>query len=163
MVVTTVQDTITSKIYHIRSKYLFGADGAKSRIVEQLGLPLTKKPSQGVALNVLVKADLSKLMKTRTGNLHWIIQPDIESPDFAWWAIMRMVKPWTEWLVILLYKQECDPDFTPTEDQVMQRTSELIGDDTIPVELVRIDKWIINETIAESYSKGRVYVGFDLV
>jgi hypothetical protein len=24
------------------------------------------------------------------------------------------------------------------------------------VELIRIDKWIINETVAETYSKGRV-------
>ena len=155
-VVSTVKDRTTGASYLIRSKYVFGADGARSRIVSQLNLPLTIKPGQGIALNVLVKADLSKLIRTRTGNLHWIIQPDVEAPDFAWWSIVRMVKPWSEWLIIMSYKSTCDPDFTPTEEQVLSHVSNIIGDDTIPVDLVRIDKWRINETYANEYDKGRV-------
>lgn len=151
---TVVHDMIFDTTETIRCKYLFGADGARSRIVEQLGLPLSIKPSQGIALNVLLRADLSDLMKTRVGNLHYVIQPDAEMPDFAGWSIVRMVKPWSEWLIIMMYKPSCHAEFTPSMEQVQAQVSRVIGTDSIPVEIQRIDKWIINETVAESYSKG---------
>jgi len=97
-------------------------------------------------------------MKTRVGNLHYVIQPDVEMPDFAGWSIMRMVKPWYEWLVIMMYKPTCPAAFMPTQEQVHEQAKRVIGDPTIPVEILRIDKWIINEIVAESYSKGRVSV-----
>ena len=67
-----------------------------------------------------------------------------------------MVKPWHEWLIILMYKPTCPAEFTPTSEQVTKQVKAVIDDDTIPVEILRMDKWIINETAARSYSKGRV-------
>jgi 2-polyprenyl-6-methoxyphenol hydroxylase-like FAD-dependent oxidoreductase len=155
-IVSRVQDGITKSVFEIKSKYLLGADGAKSKIVEQLKLPLVVKPSQGVALNVLVEADMSRLMKTRTGNLHYIMRPEVETPDFAWWAIARMVKPWHEWLFIFMYKPTCPPEFTPSSEDVAKQIREVIDDDSIPVDILRTDKWVIQETVAKAYSKSRV-------
>lgn len=117
---------------------------------------MSVQPSQGVALNVLLRADLSDMMKSRVGNLHYVIRPDAEMPDFAAWSIVRMVKPWHEWLVIMMYKPTCAVEFMPTMQQVQEQVTAVIGDSTIPVEILRIDKWVINETVAASYSKGRV-------
>jgi len=114
------------------------------------------KPSQGIALNVLLRADLSDIMEHRVGNLHYVIRPDAEMPDFAGWSIVRMVKPWYEWLVIMMYKPTCPAEFTPSKEQVEDQVKAVLGSSAIPVEILRIDKWIINETVAESYSKGRV-------
>lgn len=155
-VITTVQDTIFKTSYKIRSKYLFGADGARSKIVQQLPLPLTTKPSQGTALNVLIKADMSNLIKTRMGLLHYIIQPNVDNPDFASWAIVRMVKPWSEWLIILMYAPSLSSEYVPTQQQVEEQVAKIIDDDSISVQVVRIDKWVINEQVAQSYSKDRV-------
>ncbi len=71
--------------------------------MRQLKIPLIKRPGQGIALNVLVKVDLSAAMEHRVGNLHWVMQPDREYPSFGWAANVRMVKPWTEfvWLSTL--------------------------------------------------------------
>jgi 2-polyprenyl-6-methoxyphenol hydroxylase-like FAD-dependent oxidoreductase len=140
----------------IRCKYLYGADGAKSIVVQQLGLPMSIQPSQGIALNVLLRADLSDIMGPRVGNLHYVIQPDVEQPDFAAWSIVRMVKPWYEWLVIMMYKPTCPADFMPEKRQVEEQIKSVIGDSTILVDILRIDKWVINETVAEYYSKGQV-------
>lgn len=126
--------------------------------MQQLELPLSVKPSQGIALNVLIRADLSRLMKTRVGNLHYVIRPDVEMPDFAGWSIVRMVKPWHQWLIIMMYKPTCPVDFMPTQGQVHDQVKEVIGDDSVPIEILRIDKWVINETVAATYSKGRVCV-----
>lgn len=152
----TVRDMIFDKIEKIKTKYLFGADGAKSQVAHQLKLPMFIKPSQGIALNVLLRADLSKLMKTRVGNLHYVIRPGFQNPDFAGWSIVRMVKPWYEWLFIMMYKPTCPPDFMPSVEQVEAHARSVIGDESIPVEIQRVDKWIINETVAQVYSKGNM-------
>jgi 2-polyprenyl-6-methoxyphenol hydroxylase-like FAD-dependent oxidoreductase len=91
-----VKDNLTNLTYTIESRFLFGCDGARSQVLQQIDIPLIKKPGQGLAINVLIKADLSHLMKARKGNLHWIMQPGEDYPDFGWTCIARMVKPWHE-------------------------------------------------------------------
>ena len=93
-----VKDNITNQIYRIQSKYLFGCDGARSQVLRHLQIPLIKKPGQGLAINILVKIDLSHIVKHRMGNLHWIMQPGEEAPSWGWTAIARMVKPWKEYV-----------------------------------------------------------------
>lgn len=156
-VTTTLQDNISGSRYKVRSRYLFGADGARSPVLKQLGLPLIAKPGQGLAVNVLVKADLSHLMEHRTGNLHWLFQPDRAHPAFGSSCIARMVKPWHEWMFILFPDRDAPSDINPSKEEYLQRVKEFIGDDSIPVEVLGVSKWYINEIVAEKYSKGNVY------
>lgn len=155
IITATVTDNLSRHEYRIRTRYLFGADGARSQIVKQLNLPLAVKPGQGLAINVLVRADLSHLVEHRKGNLHWIMQPDRKHPDFGWMAIVRMVKPWNEWMFILFPTKDFDPRANPSREKYLQRVREFIGDET-PVEIVDISKWSINEIVAEEYSRGNV-------
>lgn len=156
MIITTVRDGITKQTYMIRSKYLFGADGARSQIVKQLDLPMSMEEGQGLAINVLVEADLSHLMEHRMGNLHWIVQPDVEHPDFAWSGIVRMVKPWHEWMFILFPSPGKGMAFNPSHEEYLKRVKEFIGDDTIPAKILSISKWYVNEIVAKEYSKGNM-------
>lgn len=55
---SVVEDLVTGSKLSIRSKYLCGADGANSSIVRELQLPLHDEPFQGLALNVLIEADM---------------------------------------------------------------------------------------------------------
>ena len=55
---SVVEDLVTGTKLSIRSKYLCGADGANSSIVRELQLPLHDEPFQGLALNVLIEADM---------------------------------------------------------------------------------------------------------
>lgn len=121
------------------------------------------KPGQGLAINVLVKADLSHLVAHRKGNLHWVMQPDREHPSFGWMGIVRMVKPWDEWMFILFPSEEFDPQTTnPSKEEYLQRVQKLIGDET-PVQILDISKWYINEIVAEEYSQGNVFCLGDAV
>ena len=156
-IISTVEDTVTGQNYRIRSKYLFGADGARSVIVKQLGLELQGKQSDNLAIDVLVKADLSHLVEHRKGNLHWLIQPEVEHPVWGWLGVARMVKPWHEWIFSLFPSPGYDPKTAtrPSDEEYLQRVKEFIGDDT-SVEMIRVSKWYINEIVAKTYSKGRV-------
>lgn len=153
IITATVQDKISGQEYHIRTKYLFGADGAQSRVVQQLDLPLDRKPGQGFAINVLVKADMSHLVDSRKGNLHWVMQPDKEHPDFGWIGIIRMVKPWDEWMFIFFPSGGADLNNQPTMEEYQKRVRDFIGDDT-PVGILNVSRWFINEVVADTFSKG---------
>ncbi|KAJ5746210.1 hypothetical protein N7520_011392 [Penicillium odoratum] len=160
---STLRDDISGTEYQIRSKYLFGADGARSEVFRQLKLPLDIRPDQGLAYNVHLKADLSRYMKYRTGNLHWLLQPDKEHPLFGWACIARMVKPWDEWLFIVLPERGKELDFEPTHEQWLGRMKEFIGDDSIDTEILGVSKWRINDVVAEKFSEGRVFCLGDAV
>jgi 2-polyprenyl-6-methoxyphenol hydroxylase-like FAD-dependent oxidoreductase len=150
-----VRDDILNLTYEIRTKYLFGADGARSQVVKQLDLPLSVKPGQGLAINILVKADLSHLVEHRKGNLHWVMQPDCKHPKFGWMGIVRMVKPWNEWMFIFFPTRDCDTQAHVLKEEYQKRVRDFIGDDT-PAKILNISKWFINETVAERYSDGNM-------
>ncbi|KAH7255201.1 FAD binding domain-containing protein [Fusarium redolens] len=152
-ITATLKDKFSNLEYKIGTKYLFGADGAQSQVVKQLDLPLERKPGQGLAINVLVKADLSHLVKHREGNLHWVMQPDKEHPEFGWMGIVRMVKPWDEWMFIFFPNRDCDPNIQVSKEEYLERVRDFIGDDT-QAEILNISKWFINEIVAERYSDG---------
>jgi 2-polyprenyl-6-methoxyphenol hydroxylase-like FAD-dependent oxidoreductase len=159
VILSEVYDDISKASYTIKSRYLFGCDGARSQVVRQLQLPLIKKPGQGLALNVLVKADMSHLITHRMGNLHWVIQPDREYPPWGWAAIVRMVRPWDEWMFILLPRpgEDVTQDvMSATQEQYETRVREIIGDELVKIEILDVSKWLINETVAENYSDGNV-------
>ncbi|KAK9856564.1 hypothetical protein MYU51_000279 [Penicillium brevicompactum] len=162
-VLSTLKDNISGALYQIRSKYLFGADGARSEVFRQLELPLDVRPDQGVAYNVHLKADLSSYMQYRTGNLHWLLQPDREHPLFGWACIARMVKPWDEWLFIVLPERGRELETNPSDEQWEQRMKEFIGDDSISTEILGVSKWRINDVVAKKFSKGRVFCLGDAV
>ncbi|KAH8901193.1 hypothetical protein GQ53DRAFT_789927 [Thozetella sp. PMI_491] len=161
-ITAVVRDTISKQEYKIRTKYLFGADGAQSLVVKQLNLPMDRQPGQGLAINILVKTDLSHLVDSRKGNLHWIMQPDREHPEFGWMGIARMVKPWDEWMFILFPNRDVDIHIQPTDDEYMKRVRDFIGDDT-PAEILNVSKWFINEVVAEHYSDGNIFCLGDAV
>ena len=154
-VTTTVLDTVTGHTIYIESKYLAGADGARSEVLQQLDLELTEVPNGSLAYNVLVEAEMSHLMKDSEGLLHVFCQPDKEHPDFASQGIARMVKPWHEWLFIYF----CPPwvqNVTATDDEWAGWTRNFIGDDSVKLKIINVAKWRINECYAKEYSRGRV-------
>lgn len=158
-IISEVEDGVTGKRYKIQSKYLFGCDGARSQVVRQLDIPLDRKPQQGLALNVLVKADMSHLIPNRTGNLHWVFVPEKEYPAWGWAGLVRMVKPWKEWMFIMMPLPGADltvDQFSPTKEECIPRVKELIGDDSVDVEILDVSKWWINEIVAQYYSDGNM-------
>lgn len=156
-VTSTVNDRLTGRTYTIRSKYLFGCDGARSQIMSQLDIPLEKKPGQGLAINLLVQADLEKYMKFRTGNLHWIFQPEVQHPSWGWTCILRMVRAWDQWMFITLPELGfTDFSIRPTEAEYMKRLRQFIGDDSVDIKILDASKWYINEIVASRYSDGNI-------
>ena len=162
VIVSLVRDDLTGQTYRIQSRFLFGCDGARSQVVREIGLPLIKKPGQGLAINVLLKADLSHLVKNRSGNLHWVINPENLNetrPPWAWACLARMIRPWNEWMFIFLPAPGADikgDEITQvTKEEYLREVHNVIGDPEVKdVEIKHVGRWYINETVAERYSDG---------
>ena len=128
------------------------------------GLPFSGTPALSLALNVMVDADLSDHVTHRVGNLHWIMQPD--APEWGWLVIMRMVKPWSEWIMILFQKPGWKPPhegWLPSQAQYEKRVQDLIGDDSVPFKVTGVSKWLVNEVWADKYQEKRIICGGDAV
>ena len=132
--------------------------------MRELDIPLKKDPGQGLAINVLVDADLTHLIKYRTGNLHWIFTPEIEYEPWAWSVLLRMVKAWHQWMFIIMpHPSFEDVRIRPSNEQYLKRAREVVGDDSIPIEILDVAKWYINEIVAEKYSDGNIFCLGDAV
>lgn len=44
-------------------------------------------------------------------------------------------------------------EFNTSHEEYHRRVKELVGDDSIPAEILGVSKWYINEIVAEYYSK----------
>lgn len=96
-VIAKIRKRETGEEYFIRCEYLVGADGARSAVLESLGIPVIGKTINS-AFNVHVEVDLSKYMEHRPGSLNWVL--NTEAPEWSAIGNFRMVRPWSECRVI---------------------------------------------------------------
>jgi 2-polyprenyl-6-methoxyphenol hydroxylase-like FAD-dependent oxidoreductase len=174
MVEAVVEDKLTNREYTIRTKYLCGAEGGNSKVAVQLGLEFEEQPMGSLSLNVEIEADLGHLMKTSPSFLTTLTGDpekdhdkegkidDSDIPPFANVGLLRALKPWNEWTMILF----CDPSvqrINASDEQIMTRIRELIADDSVEIKMKGKYIWRIKDSIAETYSKGSVYCAGDAV
>lgn len=153
-------DRLTQEEFQIRAKYMIGADGARSRVVEQLGISLVGKHGLGDAINVYCEIDLNDSMEHRQGSLYAIIQPG--SSLWAPVAVFRMVRRWDRWLVALIVPESADNP-APSSSDIKARIQELVGPEAPPVNILDVSRWTINDVVAQRYSVGRVFCMGDAV
>ncbi len=158
-VTVAVRDQAAGTPAEIRARYVIGADGGQSRVAEAVSLPMTGRSGLSHALNVRFRADLSRHVAHRPGSLYWILQP--ERAEGMGNAMLRMVRPWDDWVVGFVHLGEKVIDLT--DEEVTNEIRELIQDDSIPVSLVGVYPWRINHVIADRYSAGRVFCAGDAV
>ena len=157
----TLRDDITRAEYQVRAKYVFGADGGRSKVARDLGFPFTESPSLGRAINVLLRADLDHLMASgvRQAQLHTVVQANSQTKlgRFGGAPIMRLIRPWTQWLLVCMSPPVAGPKgpfdgLTPQSPELLDYVRELIGDDSVHVDIERVDPWVLREVVAERFS-----------
>jgi 2,4-dichlorophenol 6-monooxygenase len=160
-VTATVRDRVGGTTYEVRAKYLIGADGGRSVIAQQLDLPFEGQADIAGSMNIVFKADLSRLVEHRPSVLYWVLQPGSNIGGIGM-GLVRMVRPWNEWLIVWGYDiNEPPPELS--DDQARAIAHNLIGDDTIPIEIVSTSLWTNNRLYATRYSEGRVFCMGDAV
>ncbi len=155
-VTVTVHDRLTDKNFTVRCKYLIGADGGNSLVAEHADVPFDGKMGVGGSINILIKADLSKFVAHRPSVLYWVMQPGADVGGIGM-GVVRMVRPWNEWLIIWGYDIN-QPAPEISDEFATSVCHQLIGDSTVPIEVKSTSTWTVNNMYAAHMQKDRVFV-----
>ncbi len=155
-VTTTCLDRLTGTEITIRSKYLIGADGGNSKVVENEGLPIEGNMGVGGSMNILFRADLSKYVAHRPSVLYWVMQPGADVGGIGM-GLVRMIRPWNEWLIVWGYDIN-QPAPEVDEKMATDVARQLVGDPELEIELLSANTWTVNDAYATQLSKGRVFI-----
>lgn len=157
----TVKDRLSGETYEIRAKYLIGADGGRSRVAEVIGLPMQGQMGRAGSMNIIVQADLTRYVAHRPSVLYWVLQPGAQIGGIGA-GLVRMVRPWNEWLFIWGYDIE-QGERQLTNDEAISIVRNLVGDESLEVTVRSTSTWTVNEMYAGHYSSGRVFCMGDAV
>ena len=160
-VTVQLQDRLTGREYSLRARYLVGADGAKSKVMEDAGLELTGQLARAGTAYVLFKADLTRYAAHRPSILYWIVTSNAAFGEIGM-GLLRAITPWNQWIAGWGFDMnKGEPDLSPEE--VLRKIRILVGDPELEIEIETTSVWYVNQAHAPVYSKGRVFCGGDAV
>ena len=156
-----VRDRLTGAVYTIRAKYLIGADGARSMVAADIGLPMEGQMDIAGSMNITFKADIAAYVGHRPSVLYWVIQPGSDVGGIGA-GLVRMIRPWHEWLIVWGYDIS-EPPPAIDEQAATQIVRSLIGLPDLGVEITGTSLWGNNEMYATHLQAGRVFCAGDAV
>lgn len=153
-----ILDRESGEEYLIRAKYAIGADGARSRVAEQVGFPFEGQSALNHMLNAWVEVDLTEHVAYRPAGQYIMLQPGGDS--WVGSGTFVTVVPWKEWVLAREYDPSVgEPD--TSDATVIEAVRTLVGDPSIPVKVKGTSKWQVNNLVAKEYCSGRVFLAGD--
>lgn len=160
-VTARLRDRVRGDEFTLRARYLIGADGARSRVAEQAGLPIDGQSGKAGSMNITFTADLASYVAHRPSVLYWVMRPGAHLGGIGM-GLVRMVRPWNEWLLTWGY-DIAQPPPEVNEAEATRIVRDLVGDPALPVEITSTSLWTVNHSYATKYSSGRVFCAGDAV
>lgn len=160
-VTVRLKERHSGREYCLRARFLVGADGAKSKVAEDIGLPIEGHMARAGTVYVIFKADLARYVAHRPSILHWIVTPAASFGEIGM-GLLRAVRPWHTWIAGWGFDiSRGDPDLSPA--CLLDRIRTLVGDPELEVTIERSSVWYVNQAYATEYARGRVFCGGDAV
>ena len=157
-VVATVRDRDSGEVYEIHAQYAIGADGGRSRVAEQLGIPFSGESSLLHMVNAWFEADLSAHTAHRPAHIYAIMQPGGDS--WVGSGSFLAVRRWDQWALSRQYDaSQGEPD--RSDEAVIDTVRSLVGDPELRVTVHGTSIWQVNQQVAEEYRCGRVFLAGD--
>ncbi|MDH6532570.1 2,4-dichlorophenol 6-monooxygenase [Aurantimicrobium minutum] len=160
-VTVRVLDRVSGLEFSVRGKYLYAADGARSKVAEEIGLDFEGAMDIAGSMNITFKADIAPLVNHRPSVLYWVVQPGANVGGIGT-GLVRMVRPWNEWLIVWGYDiNGPTPDIT--EEMATEIVRNLLGMPDLDIEITGYSLWGVNEMYATTLQRGRVFCGGDAI
>jgi 2,4-dichlorophenol 6-monooxygenase len=160
-VTTTVLDRVTGVQYQIRSKYLIGSDGARSKVAADIDLPFEGRMDVAGSMSIIFKADITEFVSHRPSVLYWVVRPGANVGGIGA-GVVRMVRPWNEWLLMWGYDITQPP---PEVDNAaaLEIVRSLLGMPNLEAEITGTSLWSVNDMYATHLQNGRVFCTGDAI
>jgi 2,4-dichlorophenol 6-monooxygenase len=159
-VTSVIRDRNTGDTRTVRSRYVIGADGARSRVLTDAGLSVEGPDDLGRAANIWFRADLARFFEHRPGVLSWNVMPG-PLPQLRLGCLICH-KRYTEFVLVFMFDPQQTNLSELTEDALLQRISALVGED-IDAEILGVAGWQVRAQFAARYSSGNVFCMGDAV
>jgi 2,4-dichlorophenol 6-monooxygenase len=140
---------------------VIGADGGRSKVAEDIGLPMEGKMGVAGSMNIVFEADLSRYVAQRPSVLYWVMQPGSDVGGIGM-GLVRMVRPWNKWLIVWGYDIN-EPPPVVDDKLATEIAHKLIGDDSVPIKVESASVWTVNNMYATANTRGRVFCMGDAV
>lgn len=159
--VSTVTLRKTGEKLTIRSRHLVGADGARSRVLDQAGLKVDGRAAISQAVNIWFRADLSEFLAYRPGVLTWFVPSGNDDPMKLLTLICH--KPFNEFVLVVRYDPTISDISTWNLEDVRPYVEAAVGVRVPDLQLLGIAGWQVNGLVAPQYSKDGVHCMGDAV
>lgn len=154
-VIVDVKDQLSGMNHKIRAKYVIGADGAHSKIAQDIALPMEGMMGVSGSISILFEADLTRYVADRPSVLYLVLQAGAKFGSVPF-GVIRMVRPWYRWIILWGY-DITQPPPELTNERAIEIVHSLIGDPTIPIKIESISIGQINDMYARRNTVGRVF------
>jgi hypothetical protein len=149
-ILCTVKDLTTSKTYTIRTTFLLGADGGYSAVARAFPFHFLPELSHGVTCNVPVNMDLTDLMHARASQIR-CLNHEARSPGALRRRAVLEASPPVDSVARHRRRARCQREsvrnLTPTSPELIEFIKEMVGDYNVEIEVLRLDPWVIRETV----------------
>jgi len=160
-VTVTLHNRISDTVFTQRARFLVGADGARSKVAEDIGLEISGELARAGTVYARFDADLSEYVAHRPSILHWIMNPAAGFGEIGM-GLLRAVRPWDQWIAGWGFDlKNGEPDLD--HGRALEKIRALVGDPNLNVGMVSVAPWYVNQAYAPTYSIGRVLCGGDAV
>ena len=142
----------TGQTRTVRSRYLVGADGARSTVREAIGARMQGQAPGLKNYSIIFRApDLAAGHSHGEAIMYWLVNPDVP-------ALLGPMDQHGLWF-FMATKLADDVDPASVDPVALIRRGTGLSD--LAIEVVRTDPWVAQTSIADIYSKGRVFLAGD--
>jgi len=150
-VTASVVNRVTNQPELIQAKYLIAADGAQSRIRQQLGIEMDGSSDLGRYCSVYCELDISKWTQHRPCFGYFFTDPHL-----AGRLLLSGDGP-NRWIVFMQFKPT-ESQETFTDDYCMSEVKRVINAYHLPIHIMHKSFWTMGAQVAKEYRKDRVFL-----
>lgn len=151
-VTAQLRETSNDRTVAIKSRYLIGADGARSSVRDAIGVTMIGEGAFSRNFSVIFRApDLAARQVHGPAIMYWMLNEEMPSvlgpmDEKGLWTFMVTKLP-----------DNIDPAASDVADLIRRGT----GLHDLAVEIVGTDLWVAHRLVADRYAHGRVYLAGD--
>src|SRR5215831_2441560 len=151
-VTVKIVDRRDGREMNMRAQYVIAADGAQSRLRQQLGVQMVGRQNVYESVNILFNADLRPWTAHRPAALYFVEHPKIR----ATFLTINGVDRWGFLVNNLTGYGYHMQDFTPERSADLIRLA--IGIPDLDVQILGVVPWTASAHVAATYRRGRIFL-----
>ena len=158
-VTTQLRDRDTDEVSIVRAQYVIAADGAHSRIRQQLGIGLRGHPTFSHSVTIYFRANLRPFLHDKQWAVVYVNNSELR-------GFFRFEKPFESAFLVVNTAGNADHPLTDvstglTTERAVQFVHTALGTDSIPVTVENVMHWNARADVADTLRSGRVFLAGD--